>query len=106
LLRLEARQREVAHLQRCMARISGKKTEPIISILNTSGEEPAVDFGASLLDTRRELELLENHCKLQQIAIADARLLLRLAGRGLAQEPGVQSTEGPPGQPAPERHGE
>jgi hypothetical protein len=83
LVRLEARKTEIVNLQRCMARIAGKRTDPIINILKASGEEPAVVFGSSLVDTKRDLGSLENHCRLQQIAIADARLLLRLVERGL-----------------------
>jgi hypothetical protein len=80
--RLEHRKRDVVRLQQCMARLTGKRTDPIIDILKMTHEEPAVTFGGSLVATRRDLETLENHCKLQQIAIADARLLLRLVERG------------------------
>lgn len=86
LVKLEARKRDIESLQRCMTRIAGKKTDPIIDILKMSGDEPPVVFASSLVDTKRDLESLENHCKLQRIAIADASLLLHLVDQGFTPE--------------------
>ncbi|MHB8523989.1 MAG: hypothetical protein ACYDH9_24970 [Limisphaerales bacterium] len=99
LVQLEARKHGVERLQQCMARIAGKKTDPIIDILKMSGDEPAVAFGSSLVDTKRDLESLENHCKLERIAIADAGLLLHLVERGFTPEDDQSGAAAPEDRP-------